>query len=708
MTEDCKAFFKGKFLKSTIIMFLALLVLEIFVFNYKSFVINPFNSGHYKKTVFDASKAEMKGLIKQSDNLYRAVEEKPELTFHVNKDVKTMRFVASYVSPEKENKELVADITYSCVGYTDYRANNKSFHILKSDERTQYVTNASPDGVKDVKIILHPDMKTTKDSATMNVLKIESFSVNESIPFHFSIIRFLSLLLIVEAIYLLFAYKNYRTPLNSKSKAQRCALVLSMVFVLFCVFGLFKMYSDAEQQSFDKAPGNQMNQELVEAFEKGHVYLNDPVPDSLKKMKNPYDMNARSKQVPDAKWDHLLFEGKYYSYYGIAPVVLVFLPYHMITGNYFPSGVACLLFSMIGLLFLGLAYWEIVKRWFKKVEFRMALLGFLCVEFSTTILLNVKVTNFYEIAQSSEFCFLAIGFYFMVTSNLINSGKIKISRVCLSSIFLSLAVLSRAVAILYVLCMVIWAVFGFIKLRINKVKKSLMAKYFIAFATPYVIFGAVQAWYNYARFHNPFDFGIGHTLTIYDYTHLTQTLGTTMTSVVNFFFTLPKTDLVFPFLHDNFNNLQMNGFYLQATTTAIGLFAICLPCWAFLYVPKAAKYFNKSQKIRLALCWLIPGIIMPIVAVVMTWQYGYAARYGGDFAWQMCLAALMIVLYMYTRVKDETTKKWLFRIMIVCTLWCILGNLAYVLSDNPIEINDASQLGGAIYSKIQNAVQFWR
>ena len=164
----------------------------------------------------------------------------------------------------------------------------------------------------------------------------------------------------------------------------------------------------------------------------------------------------------------------------------------------------------------------------------------------------------------------------------------------------------------------------------------------------------------------------------------------------------------FPFLHNNFDNLEMNGFYFQATGTALGLFAICLPCWALLYAPKAAKYFNKSQKIRLALCWLIPGVIMPIVAVVMTWQYGYAARYGGDFAWQMCLAALMIVLLMYTRVKDETTKKWLFRIMMICTIWCILGNLAYVLSDNPIEINDASQLGGAIYSKIQNAVQFWR
>ena len=52
MTQECKTFFKTKFLKSAIIVFFALLVLEVFVFNYKSFVINPFNSGHYKKSNF--------------------------------------------------------------------------------------------------------------------------------------------------------------------------------------------------------------------------------------------------------------------------------------------------------------------------------------------------------------------------------------------------------------------------------------------------------------------------------------------------------------------------------------------------------------------------------------------------------------------------------------------------------------------------------
>ena len=42
-------------------------------------------------------------------------------------------------------------------------------------------------------------------------------------------------------------------------------------------------------------------------------------------------------------WDHVYFDGKYYSYYGIAPVVLLFLPYHKLTGYYFPDSLAVLL-----------------------------------------------------------------------------------------------------------------------------------------------------------------------------------------------------------------------------------------------------------------------------------------------------------------------------------------------------------------------------
>lgn len=700
MTQECKTFFKTKFLKSAIIVFFALLVLEVFVFNYKSFVINPFNSGHYKKATFNMSKVDLMGFQKKGGTKYSVIEENPSVTFHVNKDVKTMRLIASYDAKEKANKELVADISYSCVGYTDFRANNKSFHILKSDKRTQYVTNASPDGVKDVKITFKLDPN--------DEINLKSFSVNEHIPFHFSIIRFISLFLIVLAIYLLFAYANYRSPYNEKSKSHNCAVIASMILILAIAIGVFNLYSDNTKKFFGVQEGNQLTKDLVDAFEDGHVYLNDSVPESLLKLDNPYDWNARMKNNVDSKWDYVMFEGKYYSCYNLGPVILVFLPYHLITGDYFSAELACLLFTLIGLLFLGMAYWEIIKRFFKKLEMRMAILGFFCVEFCTAILISLRFCNFYEISQSAEFCFLTIGFYFMMSSNVLSKERIKISRVCISSVFVSFAVLSRAIAALYAVAMVIWFVYGLIKYKKLKTKQSTIIKYIVAFALPYIIFGIVQMAYNYVRFKNPFDFGIDHSLTMTDFQGMSMSLGTVMVSIVNFLFVIPKFDDIFPFIHDNFTFLGINGFYFKATNNAIGLLAIFIPGWAYLYTPKAAKFFNKTQKIKLVLCWLVPSLIIPIIAIIPTWKYGYAARYAADFAWQICLGALMLIFFMYSRVTNTTMKKWLFRIMVVCTIWCIIGNLAYVITENPIDANVNSIKGAEIYSRIQNAIQFWR
>ena len=69
-----------------------------------------------------------------------------------------------------------------------------------------------------------------------------------------------------------------------------------------------------------------MTQELVDAFEAGQVSLLREAEQPLLELENPYDWSQRLESGVDYAWDHLLYEGKYYSYYGIAPVVTLFLP----------------------------------------------------------------------------------------------------------------------------------------------------------------------------------------------------------------------------------------------------------------------------------------------------------------------------------------------------------------------------------------------
>ena len=53
-----------------------------------------------------------------------------------------------------------------------------------------------------------------------------------------------------------------------------------------------------------------------DAFRAGQTHLLIEPSEELLAMENPYDWSARSALGVSAKWDHLLFDGKYYSYYG--------------------------------------------------------------------------------------------------------------------------------------------------------------------------------------------------------------------------------------------------------------------------------------------------------------------------------------------------------------------------------------------------------
>ena len=137
------------------------------------------------------------------------------------------------------------------------------------------------------------------------------------------------------------------TALSITGAFVLCALALTMLYQYEASGKLFS--------SFKNPSVNQISKELVDAFRAGQVSLLDTPSEELLSMENPYDWSARSALGVSAKWDHLLFEGKYYSYYGLAPVLILFLPYNLLTGLYFPTPEAVLLFGVIGIIFLTLA-----------------------------------------------------------------------------------------------------------------------------------------------------------------------------------------------------------------------------------------------------------------------------------------------------------------------------------------------------------------
>ena len=103
------------------------------------------------------------------------------------------------------------------------------------------------------------------------------------------------------------------------------ALIITVSSFLMSVISLYN----------GKRPGHRNQYELItEAFLKGQLHFDyDDIDPKLLEMENPYNYGARKKAGVSFHWDHAFYNGKYYMYYGVVPVFLLFMPYRLITGR---------------------------------------------------------------------------------------------------------------------------------------------------------------------------------------------------------------------------------------------------------------------------------------------------------------------------------------------------------------------------------------
>lgn len=96
-------------------------------------------------------------------------------------------------------------------------------------------------------------------------------------------------------------------------------------------------------------------QELAEALSEGKVSVGD-AEEALLAMKNPYDTIALQAAGIGYRADYAYYNGKYYVYFGIVPVLLLYLPYYLLTGGALQNYVAVFVFLQdLSLRRLGLS-----------------------------------------------------------------------------------------------------------------------------------------------------------------------------------------------------------------------------------------------------------------------------------------------------------------------------------------------------------------
>ncbi len=685
----------------------AALLLEATVFNYKAYK----SQGEEKD--YPLASLSLGGFqaVGSTPGVYEATTVRPFLTLGGldSRMVKSLYFDCEPLASSNYRLELSVS-SVAANGERETLAQN--FEIVSGDEPTQYLETSfiRPSEYLTITFLVGGNGSSPLGSE----YRFGGAAINKRIPFHFSAARVAVVALPALVVYFgvfFFRKRNTFLPgLTVKSLWPYLFYGGSLIGVIgiFAAFGNF-------QNPILQSSGSEVSQEMVDGFLAGRVDLLATPSQALLALANPYDPAARSGVA--YLWDHLLYNGHYYSYYGVTPVFLFFLPWHIVSGQYAHDAYGVLFFTLVGTVFLALAWKRLLKGLFPsgKLPFYLDVGGFYLLFLGSGALSNLERPSFYESATSCAFMAMMISLFCLANTRIFDrrrpSQPLSLGSLASASLWLALAVLSRATMALYAFGFLAWVLFYDLKNR-KTLSGRYRGGYWCAALIPLAVFAVFQMVYNDLRFQNPLDFGIEYSLTIADFKNMPFSATNAMTSFWNFFFAAPAVTSDYFFLNGTFVRFG-NAYYFFETGAQFGLFAR-MPLYLAAFVLPFFKKRSGKEWGKWLLLEAYPALIVPVILVLATWQSGYASRYFSDFGWAIGLYALLLILEEYC---EEPLGQRPERERILATLF--IGSLVYSFGSTFLFINmytpDVTQFNGArnwsytaYWCKIGRELTFWR
>lgn len=439
------------------------------------------------------------------------------------------------------------------------------------------------------------------------------------------------------ALLALFLLNPRSTLYRRKTARDRLTLCVTAAAFLFTLFActapmcLNPFWSGHDLDSY-----HQEYQELAEALLEGHLNVHtDEDVSALLAMENPYDLSAREALGISYHWDHVFYNGKYYIYFGIVPVLVLFLPYRLLTGHALVSWVGAAVFAA----FAVAALFALTYKLFQKLNARpplavAALLpSALCI---VTLWYGVKYPELYCTANLSGLCFVLWSVYFLFDAFYFRAEaplwEVAAGALCGALVFgcrppIGLGELLFAPLIV-----------DFIQERLRRKNYRSICSRALAFAVPYLTVAALLMLYNYVRFGNPLEFGQSYQLTSADQTSYTGSalarfsLWEWCKWCIKYFVIQGKPR--FP----NFRTVQKHFPFI---TMEMGLPVSFPLLWAGLM-----PWRTQEKRMKALHGTLFAGVGLIIAAQTISCPW-LLKRYTMDFSYLLCLAVLFAVAFRY-------------------------------------------------------------
>ena len=482
--------------------------------------------------------------------------------------------------------------------------------------------------------------------------------LNVPIAYRFSLLRFAALLLPCEGIAAVCCFALWRVVLDRKRAAHRLAYGLTALCCALLVLAVQVLCSPADRTEFPYTRALEYPFEksvyqyrslahavLYDMLAKGRVSVDAEPAEALLALDNPYDPTARLESGAEVLFDYALYDGHYYAYFGLAPVLVFSAPFRLVTGHLPAYTTAACFFALLTVAAAFLCVWEALRRFVRRPSLLLACLGAAAAALGSNLLMLQASADRYHLSIACMQTFFYLTLYTGLAACRQKKAGKRAALFALCAVCTGLLVTSRATG---AIAAAGWIVPLFVLVLADRERAPRgKRKDAAAYLLPLLLCAAGVMAYNAARFGSPFEFGQSWQLTLEDIHYNQISLRDVPAALYCYFLDGLRLSPEFPWvtLGESFVNHTGNWFYGVGNAGALTLPVT----WGLALLPALPE---KGRRGKLAVYLCAVGITLPL-AVMSFAVAGAAQRYVCDLLPSLCLAGMLALTELGSRDAGE-------------------------------------------------------
>ena len=697
--------------KSAIVLVLAALVLEVFVFNCNYFASAGYQPINLKNKI---------ELAQGSDDLFRLTSVNHVMEFSdLNTEVHNIRIDFDESQPAQNltvKIQFTDDAHHTYFDSTEYTVGVPEVEVATSCTQSEYINLNTSGYVDNLRIeIVGEDVSYP--------IKLWTVSLNAHHPFDFNNTRFMVTLGVLVLVFMfrpksaIYRIRIVENPVRSKASIIAVVAVEIMLVTSFLFYGsnlVGVATSSYNQGSWDgvslvntfEVGGDNAQQyaDLARAMAHGQLYLEEEPPQWLQDMNDPYDKGARDELQKETGEEYLFdvayHDGHYYVYFGVVPVLLFYLPFYLVTGANFPTAIGVLIAAIAYILGVSALLDRFARYHFKRVSLGVFLLLQIPLVFCSGIMYLVKFPTFYSLPIMCALAFSVWGLYCWMRGRL---SRHACAWYVAGSLCMALVAGCRPQFL--VLSLLAFPLFWRTFITERRILTARGAREFACLIAPYLVVAAGIMGYNYARFGSFTDFGANYNLTVNDMTKRGMNAGRLAPAFFSYFLQPPNVTGVFPFIQATDFDTTYMGQTIKEVTFG-GIFA-CLPVlWVLPFAGRALRLRSRQRSTRtiwgIVVVLLVTGVLVALLDAEMA---GILQRYYADFSF-MFLAAAVLLIFIVNENLDPASQMRNVLIKVLLVLVAISVLYSALVCFVP-ETGWYSDIYPWAYQNLIETFQFW-